>query len=103
MLVRVFTLGLDPLSERFDDEPVRAFLADKDVISIHDHFFVKEGAPYLALVVCYRMAGLPASAAAVAPGQRQRDESWRDALDKADWPLFNSLRDWRGRKASRPV
>ena len=27
MLVRVFTLGFDPATERFDDEPARDFLA----------------------------------------------------------------------------
>ena len=25
----------------------------------------------------------------------QRDESWRESLAKEDWPLFNTLRDWR--------
>jgi hypothetical protein len=29
MLVRLFTLGFDPVTERFNDESVRDFLADK--------------------------------------------------------------------------
>ena len=53
MLVRVFTLGFDPATERFNDEPVRDFLADKEVVSISDHFFVRDAAPYLALVGNY--------------------------------------------------
>ena len=54
MLVRVFTLGFDPATERFDDEPVRDFLADKEVVSISGHFFVCDAAPHLVLVVRYR-------------------------------------------------
>jgi len=102
MLMRVFTLGFDPATERFDDEPVRDFLADKDVVSISDHFFVRDAAPYLALVVCYRTspaAVQPTDKGSSGGSPRRRDESWRDALDKADWPLFNRLRDWRGERA----
>jgi len=100
MLVRVFTLGFNPATERFDDEPVRDFLGDKEVVSISDHFFLRDAAPYLALVVCYRPS-VPQTTRAGESGDttRKRDESWRDALGKADWPLFNRLRDWRGERA----
>ena len=54
MLVRVFTLGFDPATERFEDAPVQDFISDKEVESISDHFFVRDGMPYLALGVCYR-------------------------------------------------
>jgi hypothetical protein len=55
MACRVFTLAFDPVTTRFNDEPVRDFLADKDVDSITNHFFIKDGTPYLVLVVCYRL------------------------------------------------
>jgi ATP-dependent DNA helicase RecQ len=102
MLVRVFTLGFDPATERFEDAPVRDFIADKDVVSIRDHFFVRDGMPYLALVVCYRP--ITAAPQIADKGQnsgapRRRDESWRDALEKADWPLFNRLREWRDERS----
>lgn len=102
MRVRVFTLGFDPATERFDDEVVRDFVSDKEVESISDHFFVRDGSPYLALVVCYRpTASAPRTTDKDSAGgaPRKRDESWRDALDKADWPLFNRLREWRGERA----
>jgi hypothetical protein len=38
--VRVFTLAFDPVSERFDDTPVRDFLADKVIETVTDHFFI---------------------------------------------------------------
>jgi len=85
---------------------VRDFLSDKEVSSITDHFFERDGLPYLVLVIRYRRiapdrAQAPSPQVKKAPktGARGRDESWREILDKADWPLFNSLRDWRGERA----
>jgi len=75
-------------------------LGDKEVMSISDHFFVPDAAPCLALVVCYRPSVPQTTGEGLSGGTaRQRDESWRDALDKADWPLFNRLWDWRGERA----
>ena len=62
MLVRVFTLRFNPATERFDDSAVAGFLADKEVLSISDHFFVKDDVPYLALQAT---EGLPALRAPV--------------------------------------
>lgn len=56
---------------------------------VADHLLVHDVAPYLT------PGGLlPAGAA-----PRRRDESWCDLLDKADWPLFNRLREWRGERS----
>jgi len=107
MLIRLFTLGFDPVTERFNDESVRDFLADKAVEAVRDHFFVQDGRAYLTLVVCYRLAGPagpagPAVSAAAGAGdarQRQREEAWRALVEQANWPLFNTLRDWRGERA----
>jgi len=52
----VFTLGFDPGLERFDDTGVRDFLADTQVDAISDHFFEREGQPFLVLVIRYRLA-----------------------------------------------
>jgi len=75
-------------------------LLDKEVISIHDHFFIKDDTPYLAVVACYRAASLPPAATSEKPA-RTRDESWRDLLTEADWPLFNTLRGWRSEQAKK--
>lgn len=102
MLTRVFTLAFDPATEQFNDEPLRDFLADKEILSVHDHFFVQDGSPYLALVACYRLgSAAPAPAPSTDRGARQRDESWRDELTKDDWPLFNTLREWRSERSKR--
>ncbi len=100
MRFHLFTLAFDPIIERFNDEAVQDFLADKDVESVSDHFFVRDSMPYLTLVVYYRPQRLTSNVLVPEPkGGRQRDETWRDALGKEDWPLFNTLRDWRGEKA----
>ena len=101
MAVKVFTLAFDPFIGGFNDLPLREFLADKDVESVSDHFFVKDGTPYLALVARYRLAALPGHSEPAAKSGRQRDESWRETLAKEHWPLFNTLRDWRGERAKR--
>jgi len=98
MRVRLFTLRFNPATESFDDTAVTQFLADKEVCSIRDHFFIKDDTPYLTLVVCYRPSALPPPPEAQREG-RQRDESWRETLPKEDWPLFNTLRDWRSERA----
>jgi superfamily II DNA helicase RecQ len=99
MLVRVFTLRFNQATESIDDSAVTQFLADKEVCSIRDHFFVKDGTPYLALVVRYRPRPVPLPPADAHSETRQRDESWREGLAKEDWPLFNTLRDWRAERA----
>jgi superfamily II DNA helicase RecQ len=102
MQVRVFTLGFDPVSERFDDTAVRDFLADKVAEGISDHFFLHDGRPYLTLVVRYRRVAPAASAQTSAKSSGSaaaRDAAWRDLLSQEDWPLFNRLREWRGERA----
>lgn len=102
MQLRIFTLRFNPATERFDDSAVVAFLADKDVISIRDHFFLKDNIPFITLVVNYRPVPLPAPAGADRPAEaQQRDESWRDLLTEEDWPLFNTLRAWRGERSKQ--
>ena len=41
MLVRVFTLSFDRATTRFNDDPVRDFVADTDDASIRDHVFLR--------------------------------------------------------------
>ena len=56
MLARVLTLRFDPASEAFDDGPLQEFLKAKEVHEVREHFFVRDGVPYLAVLVTY---GLP--------------------------------------------
>jgi ATP-dependent DNA helicase RecQ len=101
MLFRVFTLPFDPVTERFDDGPVRDYISDKDVLDIDHELLTQEGRAYLLVVV--RCRGVRSSSAASSDAEggsrRRRDEFWRDLLDSKDWPLFERLREWRGDRA----
>ncbi|MFA6111135.1 MAG: hypothetical protein WDA75_20450 [Candidatus Latescibacterota bacterium] len=55
MLVRIFTLRFDPVLGGFDDGPLREFSSDKKVLSVRDHFFIKDETPCLAVVVTYNL------------------------------------------------
>lgn len=98
MLVCVFTLKFDPTLGSFDDRGLRDFVKDKEILSIHDHFFTHDEAPYLAVVVTYNLLR-PEEGKKTVPEQKEKKEEgrekWRQLLEEADWPLFNTLRDWR--------
>ena len=49
MQVRVVTLRFDPVLEAFDDSPLQELLKGREVFTIRDHFFVRNGVPYLGL------------------------------------------------------
>ena len=100
MQIRVVTLKFSPALGGFDDEPLRDLLKDKEVLSISDHFFLKDGSPYLVVVVTYNVLRPEEESPASAQSARQRKrEEWREILKEGDWPLFNSLRDWRNTQA----
>jgi len=103
MLTRVITLRFNGVLDGFDDAPLRDFIKDKEVISVHDHFFVRNDQPYLAVVVNYTLKPVATEAVATKPGQelKRRDETWREYVAEADVPLFNMLRDWRAERSKR--
>ncbi len=97
MLIKVFSLTFDSILGGFNDAGLRDFLKDKEVLSIRDHFFIKNDVPYLAMVVKY----LPVRQEidpVMAP-QGKRDESWRELISDADTGLFNLLREWRSKRS----
>ena len=82
MQIRIFTLRFSPVTESFADSAVAGFLADKEALSIRDHFFTKDDVPYLTLVIRYRTAALPA-AAETAKSKQKPNDAWREQLDDA--------------------
>ncbi len=56
MLARVLTLRFDAALEAFDDDPLQEFLRSEEVHAISDHFFIRDGVPYLAVLIT---GGLP--------------------------------------------
>ena len=90
MLVRVFTLSFSSVLGGFDDDEVREFVKDKEVLAVRDHFFLKDESPHLVLVVTYNLLRpeqeIPTRKTQVKEGGRDR-EAWRKTLEEADWAL----------------
>ncbi|MGH9843404.1 MAG: HRDC domain-containing protein [Blastocatellia bacterium] len=103
MLTRVITLRFNGLLDAFDDGPLRDFIKDKEMISVRDHFFVRNDQPYLAMIVNYMLKPAVTEVVAAQPprGSKRCDEAWRELVAEADIPLFNTLRDWRSARARR--
>lgn len=100
MHLRVFTLKFNSALGGFNDGEMRDFLKDKEVLSVRDHFFVKDEVPYLVVVVTYNLVRPEMEPSSPSKrSERDRRDEWRALLEEADWPLFNTLRDWRNRKA----
>ncbi len=56
-MLRIFTLKFQSPLGAFDDAELQAFIKDKEVLSIRDHFFTKDEMPYLVVLVTYQLAG----------------------------------------------
>ena len=57
-MAKIFTLKFDSLTGTFDDGPLQEFLTHKEVLSLREHFFVKDEIPYLTIVAHYTMPPL---------------------------------------------
>lgn len=101
MLARVLTLRFDQSIEAFDDQPLREFLAQREVLAVREHFFQCKHVPYMAVMVTYALEpSTPHSPPRdAAQGRRGTDRGVQVA--EADIPLYNALRDWRAERALR--
>ncbi len=103
MLIRVITLRFSTAMDGFDDTEITEFIKDKSVISLREHFFIRNETPYLVVVVIYdpvQDAPLVRNKAGNTGGGK-RDESWRALLDDRDMQLFDTLRGWRAERCKK--
>jgi superfamily II DNA helicase RecQ len=98
MLIRIMTLKFNPLLEQFDDAALQDYLKDKEVLSVKDHFFIKNDSPYVTFIIQCHETPDDASAQSK-PGKS--DESWKEIINPHELPLFNTLRSWRAERAKR--
>lgn len=101
MLLRVITLRFSTALDGFDDCPLTDFLRDKSVLSLRDHFFVRNETPYLAVVVTYEPMKESLPPGKNGDKRRQGEESWRGLLSDAAMPLFDTLRSWRSERCKQ--
>lgn len=98
MLIKIITLKFDTLTENFDDSFLMEFVKDKEIISIRDYFFVRDGVPYLVIITTYRLR--PVFEERIESG-KGRKENWRNLIGDGDLPLFNTLRNWRSERCKK--
>jgi hypothetical protein len=72
-------------------------MKDVEIISIRDHFFMRNEIAYLTLIIKYFPLRQELDVKLNPKGQR--DEAWRQTLSEADMGIFNLLRDWRAKRA----
>ncbi len=99
MQLKVFTLQFDSLQGGFNDEVVRSFMQDKEVISIKDYFFVRHEVPYLTVVLQYTATYSRLDSGGSRFSGKQED--WRKMLGEADLGLFDRLRNWRLKRSQK--
>jgi len=92
------TIRFNSALEQFDDTDLQEFIKDKEILSVRDHFFIKNDTPYIAVVIHYRENYEQPTASR---SGRKRDESWREIIKDDELPLFNTLRSWRSERAKQ--
>ncbi|MEW6747388.1 MAG: HRDC domain-containing protein [Planctomycetota bacterium] len=100
MRVKLMTLRFSERLGAFDAEALEEFCKDKHIDSVREHFFQVDGVPHVALLVCYRAASR-AEVVTKAVRDSGADHGYKQLLQDDDWPLFQTLRVWRGEVARR--
>lgn len=102
MLIKVISLAFDTLYGGFNDEEVREFIKDKEIISVTDYHFVKNDVPYLTFIFRYfpHRAEMESKIEAK-NNKREPDDDWKKLLSEADMGLFNLLREWRTQRCKK--
>lgn len=101
-MIKVISLAFDTLYGGFNDENVREFIKDKEIISVTDYHFVKNDVPYLTFIFRYfpHRAEMESKADAK-NNKREPDDDWKKLLSEADMGLFNLLREWRTQRCKK--
>jgi len=100
MQLRIFTIPFSSRLGGFDDEPLRLFIADKQVHDMESWHFIHEGVPYWSFVVSYAFLEEFPAKAEDGQGRPSAKVDWRKRLSDKDWPVFNALREWRKARSS---
>jgi len=99
MLIKVFTLKFDKTIENFNDEAVRTFMADKDIIEVRDHFFFRHNEPFWTVMLLYAPDTVQPVHRAKEASAKPKKDNYRALLNEQSTPLFNFLREWRNQRA----
>jgi ATP-dependent DNA helicase RecQ len=96
-MIKLFTIKFDRSLEKFDDSEFQAYIKDKDVLSVENHFFICRETPYVLLIINCQFTDTIATAdlTTVKPASRNRKSAVPSFLNESELPLYNHLKDWR--------
>jgi superfamily II DNA helicase RecQ len=100
MLIKIFSLTFNSATGGFDDRELRDYIKDKEIISMNDHFFVRNEIPYLSVVIKYYPYRREVEPVQTPAKARQREAS-HEGLTPEIEGVFNLLRDWRSTQARK--
>jgi superfamily II DNA helicase RecQ len=114
MRVKLFTFRYSATLGGFDDTALQDFVRHKEVVAFREQFYAVNEVPHVTCVLTYQDALIPPQELAAAREIRRseaRPETARPERNERDRPdpcaglgeaervLFNTLREWRSRKA----
>jgi len=100
MLIQIFSFSFDSMMGGFNDQEMRDFLKDKELLSANEHFFVKNDVPYLTFVLKYQPYRAELTST-IKDRPSGREEEWKKLITDADKPFFDILRSWRSQRCQK--
>lgn len=115
MRIKLFSLRYSATLGGFDDSVLQDFVRDKEVVAFREHFYTVNDVPHVTCVLTYQEAVVPHEVQETAieiprreplrtakPSERRLPGDRPDptaGLSEPERVLFNTLREWRSRKA----
>ena len=100
--VKLFAMRFCDEIDGFDDEPLRAFMAGKEIVSLKEQFFFKDNVPYWSVMLMYKSKPSPIDLSKESQKKvEDKKDDYRSVLTEESTPLFNLLREWRNEKAKK--
>lgn len=100
--VKFFAMRFCDEIDGFDDEPLRAFMASKEIVSFKEQFFFKDNMPYWSVMLMYKSIPKPGDSSKESQKKEEdKKYDYRSFLTEESTPLFNLLREWRNEKAKK--
>ena len=100
--VKLFAMRFCDELDGFDDEPLRAFMAGKEIVSLKEQFFFKDNVPYWSVMLMYKSKPRPIDLSKESQKKvEDKKDDYRSVLTEESTPLFNLLREWRNEKAKK--
>ncbi|MGK5093578.1 HRDC domain-containing protein, partial [Deltaproteobacteria bacterium TL4] len=101
MRVKIMTLEFSYRLRDFDTTVLDRFLVDKKLSKLEQHFFMLDQKPYLTVILEYENGQEVHVGTASSVTTQAGSFNPRTQLTEEEWPLFESLREWRRERSKQ--